>query len=292
MAEEILSNYKFQFPSEKCYLDTRYFNFILDDYEGLIDVPIKLTLKNVEDKGNNPNRRNKGDEWEIPFDIELNEFDKKVVKTPIMLQLDSNIIELARLIIEIDDVSSELAGSKTNSKTNSKTKSKHSNLLIFDHLEKKIFRFEPLKENNYSVLINAFLTDYFAYILPGYSFQELKLHPQSPHDNKCKNKGMCVAYVTKLAAMISIGEDIYFPSDPKEADLDIKKFAAEVEQYYEDLDPNNEDIEYALSQTNRTIAGSAIGAAAGLIIFRSPAGLVAGVLLGGIAGHYTYKGKK
>lgn len=288
MTEEILLNYTHQKPTTECYLDGQYFNLVLESYEGLINRPIVLVITTHSKVKN-------GNEWEEPFDITVPELDDE----PIQLQFNpkakvqKDLIQLARVILEIEDESHEII-------------SRHSNLLIFDLLEQKVLKFEPLKVNKYSLLVNQFFIDYFHQYLPGFTFSEINLHPQRLINEKgnpsavtvnssfvCYGKGMCVAYVTKLAAMIAAGENVKFPSDPQAADLDIRKFVTEIEQYFGPLETDMEDIEYALSQNQRTAAGAGIGAVAGLIIFHSNPvlGLVAGGLAGGLIGHYTYKNK-
>jgi len=278
MAEEILLNYTHQKPTTECYLDGQYFNLVLESYEGLINRPIVLVITSHSKVKN-------GNEWEEPFDITVPELEDE----PIQLQFNpkakvqKDLIQLARVILEIEDENHEII-------------SRHSNLLIFDLLEQKVLKFEPLKANKYSLLVNQFFIDYFHQYLPGFIFSEINLHPQrliNETVKDCNGKGMCVAYVTKLAAMIAAGENVKFPSDPQAADLDIRKFVTEIEQYFGPLETDMEDIEYALSQNQRTAVGAGIGSVAGLIIFHSNPvlGLVAGGLAGGLIGHYTYKDK-
>jgi hypothetical protein len=277
MADEILKHYEEREPSLECHLDGRYFNLVLADYmDSLSDQVSVVERPVILDITTHPRVETRNN-WEEKLEIRMNPHDTE----PIQLKLKPDIIELLRVIIEIYDVDAE------------NPRARHSNLLIVDNLEKKVLRFEPLEGNPYDLLINTFMTDYIKQALPGYSFMELKLHPQILSiRGRCKNEGMCVAYVTKLAALIATGRPIHFSPNPVEADRDVKKFAAEVEAYFEGENlEGEEDIEFAVSQGERTIIGGGLGGIAGGLLF-GPAGLAVGAISGGLIGHYTYKGKK
>ena len=261
MASEILEAYHNAKPIKACHLDARYFDLVLHDFDGLIEMPIVLKIDVLE-------RKKTREGWEQGLEVVLGEADDEVI------ELTSGAeIKLARVVIDVDDNGRNY---------------RHSNLLIFDAGEKKVMRFEPLKNNPYSLLINTFFTDLFKLILPDYKYSELKLHPQEL-SKKCPGEGLCVAYVIKLAAMISVGETVHFSNNPKLADQDIRKFAAELVHYYGDLQ-GPEDIEYAIDTTEGTLLGAGAGGLLGYVVGGGP-GLVIGALGGAAAGHYLSRTK-
>ncbi|MFS8158763.1 MAG: hypothetical protein ACMG6E_00860 [Candidatus Roizmanbacteria bacterium] len=257
---ELLASYQEYEPSEECYLDGRYFRAVLGNYEGLVHrhlhVVIKTSTKVVEEES-----------WKQEFQATIAKLDEK----PIQLTLDPNYVELLRVIVEV-----EKGGEQ---------KSRHSNLLIFNNRDKKIMRFEPLATHKYHHIVNDLLKMHFAQYLPTYTYSELALHPQHIASSKeaetnveCESKGMCVAFVTKLAAMISVGAEVSFSEDPAAAEEDIRRFAEAIKQNYE-VGDGKPDIEYGPRGRH-----AAVGGVAGALLGGALIGGLGGVLLGGAVG--------
>lgn len=269
--EQLLENYSQYTPSGRCYLDGRYFNEVLKGYTGLVTKPLRVIIsinKKVEKKEDSY-------EWEQEFSINTD-------GTAIPLKLKSGDPELVRVIIQIDR--------KYQSQKDSRPlKSRHSNLMIIDADAKRVMRFEPLKSHKYKNILNEFFERYFKIFLPDYEYMEIDLHPQSirEDDVECKDKGMCVAYVTKLAVLVALDKEPEFPSDSNDAEKDIRKFSAAIEDQFGPL-TGEPDIEYGISHRGaRTATGVAIGAVLGGLLTGSLTGALLGGAAGGAYGYYT-----
>lgn len=270
--EQLLENYSKYKPSDRCYLDGRYFNKVLDGYVGLVSKPMRVIIS-INKKSET---KKESYEWEQEFSIDTD-------GTAIPVRLNPGDPELVRVIVEINR--------KYQSQKDSRSlKSRHSNLIIIDADAKRIMRFEPLKSHKYKNILNEFFERYFKRFLPDYEYLEIELHPQSikEDDVECKDKGMCVAYVTKLAVLVALDKEPEFPSDPDEAEKDIKRFSAAIEDQFGPLTEGEPDIEYGLSHRGtRTATGAAVGAVLGGLALGSVSGALLGGAVGGAYGYYT-----
>jgi len=275
--EILIKTYGKYSPSKNCFLDGRYFNKVLDGYSGLVLKPLVVHIK----LGNKDKTTLEGYEWERSFAIDTDQ-------TPIPLRLKKDDPELIRVIIEAErtDPNHQHRDPMKPKKT------RHSNLIIIDSFAKKIMRFEPLVSHKYKNILNEFLERYFMRYLPDYEYMEIDLHPQSisedDDDVECHNKGMCVAYVTKLAVLVALDMDPMFPVDFDDAEDDIKRFAAAIEDQFGPLTEGVPDIEYGLTRRQgRTATGAVVGAALGGLALGTFGGALLGAAAGGAVGYYT-----
>ncbi len=158
--------------------------------------------------------------------------------------------------------------------------SRHSNLVIIDYKNAKIFRFEPKGTSSpYFVQINNIIENYLdSYI----DFDMYVLNTES-YDQKnpsCDISGFCVAYVTKYA--------YDYVNNKKFDPAEILKFVSIIEDTYFLID-ENKDIEYGLfggnndnkNQGRNTLIGGMGGAVIGSALTGGSAG---GLIMGGLAG--------
>jgi hypothetical protein len=217
--EELLDTYKDYDPSDRCYLDGRYFNEVLANYEGLVRTPLVIHIQE------HPRREHKVFKHHQHFEIHEK-------SGPEHLHLKANIPELVRVIIEVDRFKEDEDGDVVEHVI------RHSSLLIFDAMEKKVYRFDPMKNYKYHDIIGEYLQAYVDHHTDDYDFEEFDHHPEHV-DKKCKDKGMCVAFVIKAAVMYALGDDLHFSKDTD----DIKRFAAAVEDLYSPIQ-GEPDIEF------------------------------------------------
>lgn len=268
--EQLLESYSKYKPSDRCYLDGRYFNKVLNGYSGLVSKPLNVIIsinKKVESS-------RESYEWEQEFSIDT---DGKAIP----IKLNTNEPELVRVIIEIN---------RKYQKRDQPMKSRHSNLIIIDAHGKRVMRFEPLKSHKYKNILNEFFERYFKKFLPDYEYMEIDLHPQiiKEDDVECKNKGMCVAYVTKLAVIVALDKEPDFSNNSDEAEKNIKKFSAAIEDQFGPLTEGEPDIEFGLSYRGaRTATGAAVGAVLGGLALGTMTGALLGGAVGGAYGYYT-----
>lgn len=269
--QQLLDNYPTSKPSKSDYLDARYFNAMFQGYGGFVEQPLVLRMtlqKRMSDEK----------EWKMPFDI------RQMPEVPIHVHLSDETPDILRLVIEI-----EKRGRK-------KLKSRHSNLLIFDPAEKRVYRFEPMMNPEYSEVVDDFLRKYLAKNAPEYKLVHAKIHPQMMMEQYCPDRGFCAAYMMKFAAMYVLGMEVSFSKDP----LDILRFAHAVKMMYkpemlamygEVVTKDEEtgekrmsiagdpDIEYGVPGA---IVGGVVGGVVGSIF--GPVGTLAGVGVGAAAG--------
>lgn len=159
-------------------------------------------------------------------------------------------------------------------------KGRHSNLLIIDYKNSKVFRFDPNGQNSpYFNQVNTIIQQYLGLYLdfelfiidPTISLTTTNTSCNNNTNNNTNNKsGFCVAYVIKYAYDYLQGRDF----DPSH----ILKFTQAVETIYGPLPQKGKDIEYGIfgndnPDQGRNIAIGAIGGA-----------LIGGVLTGGLGG--------
>lgn len=176
--------------------------------------------------------------------------------------VDNNYMSLMRVIIEDGET-------------------RHSNLLIIDYKNQRIYRFEPLGLdakylNETNKIIEKYLGNYVDFDL--YVFNTEELNEKNPN---CEKGGFCTAYVIKFAYDF-VNNRKYDPSD-------IRKFAKLVQTKYGPLPEKGKDVEFGLltggdvSGRNVVIGGLGGGLIGGLVT-RSPGGALVGAGLGGLAG--------
>ena len=165
--------------SSKCYLDGRYFNHILSPYEGLVHDPMFIGIE-------------EGEFTEDPDDGDKREFEMRMIFDGQSLKNSNGPVRLIRVIIEIGHVETQGIA-------------RHSNLISIDTRNKKIWRFEPMRNHPYRWPIQRALFEYFEEVLPEYT---LIMSPESPQLIKspvCPGRGMCAAYVLMMAMKIVTG---------------------------------------------------------------------------------------
>lgn len=83
----------------------------------------------------------------------------------------------------------------------------HVNLLILNHLDKTITRYEPLYHSDLTEEINYLCQKYFEKKLPNYKYRMTNFHPQKFMTDECKNMGLCVAHVIRYAIFHIMGRN-------------------------------------------------------------------------------------
>ena len=157
--------------------------------------------------------------------------------------------------------------------------SRHSNLVIIDYAEARIFRFDPYgKTSPYFDQVNKIIEDY----LDMYIDFNMYYIDNERYDHKninCTRGGFCVGYVIKYAYDYLNGLD-YDPSD-------ILKFSAAVENVYGPLSEEGKDIEYGFlggSGSGRNVLIGVLGGIAIGGLVGGGRGAVVGGALGGLGG--------
>ena len=164
--------------------------------------------------------------------------------------------------------------------------SRHSNLLILDYKNSRVYRFEPYnKKSIYHDYINQIIQEYLGQYMV-FTLYDLANPLKELEINKTCNEagfksGFCVAYIIKYAYDYLTGQK-YNP-------VNIRKLSTLLEEKYKGLDPRYTDIEYGLfgndSGTSGVLLGSLGGAAVGGLLTQSPGGVIGGAALGGLLGY-------
>lgn len=187
--------------SGDCALDGRYFWKVLQPYPGLIRSELYIR---VNDFGND-------------LKISPPAWDHRELFENTSL----GPYRIVKILIDIGQDPMDNAGSV------------HSNLLYFDVEKKNIVRFEPMLENRYSYLINDVLRAYFAGLLPSFSYEMRKDHPQLPTTEKCPRKGFCAAYTLKAAMLVITGKENHRMDGNREVEEEkIMTFASAIQEEY------------------------------------------------------------
>ena len=160
--------------------------------------------------------------------------------------------------------------------------SRHSNLLVIDYENQKIYRFEPLVTDGpffYKIneLIEKYMDLYLDFTLINIPISTLK----KLKNEKCLKSGYCMAYVIKY------GMD-WLNSKPFDHSINIRKFASAIEHHYGSLPETGKDIEYGFldnPQGRNTLIGGLGGAAIGGLLTGSGSVVLLGCLLGAGAGY-------
>lgn len=154
-----LDDYKTYPPTEKCYLDGRYFNLIFQNYSGLMENPLIIKL-----------------------DYEYDDNDNFTYESDILLQdyeLISNQINIMRIIIESN-------------------KQRHSGVLILDiGDDDEIYNAIYFDSSNYDY--KNIITDLISNALNLDSLEIIQSNLDLEKNKKCKKSGFCVAYAIKYA---------------------------------------------------------------------------------------------
>lgn len=249
---EDLSNYRNYPKTSSCFLDGRYFNEVFHKYPGLIVKPLNIFLITDNIKYNGK--------------VEYQSYMNPVT-------LDQSYPNLLRVIITTQDKQGKIY-------------SRHSNLVIIDWTNNKVYRFEPSPEKSiYHDQINQIIQEYLGKYLT-FEMYELENPLQKAEINPvCVEarfkSGYCVAYIIKYAHDYLTGRQ-YNPSH-------IRRFSALIEKKYGPLDPREADIEYGLfgegDRTGPTLLGGLGGAAVGGILTGSAGGALLGGIGGGLLGY-------
>jgi hypothetical protein len=245
--KNLLEDAKTAEPTESKYLDGRYFNLVLKEYEGKVEDPVVFRVERVPEFINS-----KG----FPRNAIVRE-----VSAPISINLSDKAPDFLRLVIEVMNADGGL-------------KTRHSNLLILipnipDHIVEEYkgtaYRFEPLNEPEFYHDINDALEKYLGTI--GYDLKIVDSHPQGLGEDR----GMCMAYVLKYAVMYVTGNERKFYEDTS----DIRRFAGAVEDNYV-LPKGTPDKEFGAG------TGAFIGGVSGGLVgcLAGPVGCVAGAAFG------------
>jgi len=153
---------------------------------------------------------------------------------------------------------------------------RHSNLLIVDYKDGKVYRFEPLgKTAPYYDKINDMIEDYlgmfFDFDLEIIDIEEGVYDEKNP---KCRKSGFCVAYVILYCYAFLNGKE-YNPRN-------IRRFARKIEKTYGTLPMDFSEPEYGFGDPNQgrnMLIGGLGGLALGGVV-----GGGQGALIGGLGG--------
>lgn len=166
--------------------------------------------------------------------------------------------------------------------------SRHSNLLILDYANRKVYRYDPHGTsspyyNEINQIIKKYLNMYF-----DFEIIDVNQPVADPGNPICTAQGImngfCVAYVIKFAYDWLLQRH-YDPSD-------ILRFSKAVETLYGPLSDNKSDMEYGLFgnngggqlNTKGALIGGLGGAAVGGLLMGSGTGMLIGGLGGGLLG--------
>jgi hypothetical protein len=246
---ENLDGYEKLRNTDSCYLDGRYFNKVFVRYPGLLSNPLHIKIR--ETKIKTPSRNEKSEK----YFVHMKESNVNV-KFPGLL----------RLVITTPETT-------------------HSNLLIIDYANEKVYRFEPLGETApYFETVNDILVQYLSMFF-NVNLEIVDVEIDEILDDKnpnCKKSGFCAAYVI-LYAYAFLNQKEFDPSN-------ILKFARMIEETYGSLPREYPEIEYGLfggnnpqggmSRGEKMIFGTGIGALGGGLI----SGTAGGAVLGGGTG--------
>jgi hypothetical protein len=212
--EKFWEKYKdYDQQSDKCYLDGRYFFKTLFPFDGLCFDEFYMQVHH-------------GVPVEVDTGCKGRTLDVNISFDPEMLQLAEGPLRLVKMII---------AGT---TETNENKGTLHCNLLYFDYNRKEIVRFEPILDEQYTPYINKKLKEYFNEEMPDFTFRMMNCHPQLMRSDRCPSRGMCMAYVLKLAMILATNTDddfivhevCPFVYDYNEEEERILRFASAIEK--------------------------------------------------------------
>ena len=198
---ENLDNYQELSNTESCYLDGRYFNLVFANYPGLLPhhLHIDISQTNVKTPTRNENVEN----------VRIFMGENKI---------DHQFNGLLRVVIHTPETI-------------------HSNLLILDYNNKKIYRFEPLGRNGpYYEKVTDLIANYFSDRFPSFDLEVLDIEFETDDNPKCQKSGFCVAY-NILYAYAYLQRKDFNPTN-------IRKFAKLIETKYGPLPKEGAQVEY------------------------------------------------
>lgn len=263
-------------PSNSCYLDGRYFNLVFADYPGLLKNPLVMEISEVETVNSDVSSYRRNFSTSSRFHLQMGE---ELVR--------HDTIGLLRLVI-ITPIS------------------RHSNLILLNYNEKKMYRFEPLGQNGpYYQEVNDYLRKYMGLYL-NLELVEIPItKPLNEQNPDCAVSGFCNAYniLYGISAITGI------PFQPQ----NIRQFVGLIEQTYGflpilgvDVEMGPEDVypvysqgvysnpypysysqpysqPYYQQQNNRVLGSTALGGVTGGVLgglLGGPVGLIGGAVLG------------
>lgn len=244
---ENLSGYEKLSNTNSCYLDGRYFDKVFIRYPGLLSNPLEINIRSSYIK--TPLKHEEKERYNVS--MRQNNVNTKYPG-------------LLRVVIH-------------------SPKGKHSNLLILDYENQKVYHFKPLgKEAPYydkvNEIISGYLSNFFSFDLEvlDVDFDEI-LDEKNP---KCSKSGFCVAYIILYAYCFL--NQIPFPED-----VSILKFAHMVEKTYGSLPLEDADkyAEYGLFGNDNPNQGrNALIGGVGLGTIGAIAAGPPGLLIGSLGG--------
>ena len=251
-----LDNYLSEEPTSSCYLDGRYFNLVFANYPGLIKNHLVIQV--------NTDHQNSG--------VKLGAYMERA-------EPNNNDINLIRVMIET--ITTDFVTDFTDATPAKKMTGRHSNLLLVNHLKKRIYWFQP-GEYVHQQKVQKMLLKYLSKYYPQYLLVPMDPMLQEEETPGCPMSGFCVAYVIKYSYDILKGVEPRYE--------DIRRFASKIENTYGKLDPHNADIEYGLFGDDNKLGGVLLGGLGGAVIGTvvtggSPTGAIVGGLAGGTAGY-------
>ena len=261
-----LLNYKKQ---DNEYLDGRYFNIALRDIPNVIQQPLVIRVNSTGAYvvGGLALIKVKGTQYMriiIEF-IENAQLMSQGQMSPRQTQNNYSTIQIPQI--------PQMSNMSGVPQVEAKIISKHSNLLIIDNINKRIQRFEPLDNNNYSPYINQALMKLLEPAYSGYTYNELSVHPQKD------NIKLCIAYVIKFVYFNHHEGVVSF-----EGNYDIYQFGKAIVKLYGLLDERNKDVEFGYGYGYNPYRDVALGATGAGLIGIGALGLATGNPLLGAAG--------
>lgn len=206
--QKLWDTYRGYEPSGSCGIHAKSIGHVLGEYEGYERNPIVVTIHEFPEKlvqlteeEQRARGLTSGDNMEP-----RQEFHIRARSKPIQLHENPEVQTLIRVIIKVRQ--KKMKGQKV------KAAHKHSNLIIIDSKEKKIYRFEPLDSFKFNDQVNDSLEVYFKAALPDFEYSEIDIHPQKlgqQKDHTCHVTS--AAYVIKAGVMYVLDMDIAFPSE-------------------------------------------------------------------------------
>ena len=166
--------------------------------------------------------------------------------------------------------------------------SRHSNLLILDYENEKVYRFEPLgTDAPYFDQVNKIVQEYLSYFFD-FDLEVIDIDLNLYLDEKnmsCARRGektgFCTAYIILYAYAYLHGKEF----DPSY----IKKFATKIEETYGKLPSEGAEQDMGIfgdgkADPKKVVGGDAIGGLAGGLLVGGGAGILGGALGGGLIG--------
>ena len=207
--QKLWDSYKDYKPSGSCGIHAKSIGHVLGEYEGYVKEPIVVTIHEFPEKlvqlpSDKTARRSMAEKIEEKLEARQ-EFHIRARSKPIQLHDNPEVQTLIRVIIKVRQ--KKMKGEKV------KAAHKHSNLVIVDSKDKKIYRFEPLDSFKYNDQVNDALKVYFNTALTDFEYSEIDVHPQKLVQQKHVCHVTSAAYVIKAGVMYVLGMDIAFPSE-------------------------------------------------------------------------------